>query len=262
MTKTSSNRCSELVQVLVVLALLVAAVAPAAAVSVGDEDVPETGEVGSEVTATLTLTELYSDYDSWQLAGSTGLENVTWTVTYYDQAGNQVNQQSYDGGTFNGSSVSIDDGTDQVDVRVTGTVPPIEAFTYGDQQEFRLLELRQVREGGTSDEITARNATHYTEESREAREALDSAAAAIESAGTPANARETFDSAVNAYEGENFDNAVTLAERAEREANRASSTQQRNRYVLYGVAGLLVLAIVVGGVLYWRSQRDSYDRLG
>lgn len=262
MTKTSLNRCSKLAQVLVTLSLLVAAVAPAAAVSVGEQDLPETAEVGEEVTATLTLTELYGEYDSWQLAGSTGLRNVTWTVTYYDQAGNQVDQESYDGETFDGSSVSIDDGTDKVRVRVTGVVPPIEEYDYEQQAEFRLVELQQVRQGGNSNVITAQNATQYTQDSREAREALDSAAAAIDSAGNPSNAQETFDSAVNAYEAGNFDNAVTLAERAEREAKRASSDQQRNQLIIYGVAGLLVLAVLVGGVLHWRSGQDSYDKLG
>ena len=244
------------------LSLLVAAVAPAAAVSVGDRDVPDTAEVGEQVTATLTLTELYGEYDSWQLAGSTGLGNVTWTVTYYDQAGNQVDQESHDGQAFDGAAVSIDEGHDEVRVRVTGTVPPIEAYDYERQAEFRLVELQQVRQGGDSNEIVAENATQYTQESHEAREALDSAAAAIDSAGNPTNAQETFESAVNAYDAGNFDNAVTLAERSEREANQASSDQQRNQLIVYGVAGLLVLAVLVGGVLYWRSGQDSYDRLG
>ena len=262
MTKTNLNHCSRLAQVLLVFALLVAAAAPAVAVSVGERDVPETAEVGEEVTATLTLTELYEEYDSWQLAGSTALENVTWTVTSYDQAGNQMSQASYDGQSFNGSAVSIQDGTDEVRVRVTGTVPTVEEFRYDPQAEFRLIALRQVRQGGDSNEIAAVNATHYTADSREAREALDSAASTIDAAGSPTEAGETFDSAVNAYEAGNFDNAVTLAERAGREANQASSTRQRNQYLMYGGVGLFAVAVLVGGVLYWRSQRDTYDRLG
>ena len=262
MTKTNLNHCSKLVRVLAVLVLLVAAVAPAMAVSVSDDDVPATGEVGTEVTATMTLTELYSEYDGWKLAGETGLQNVTWTVTYYDQAGNQVSQESYDGQTFNGSAVSIDDGTDEVRVRVTGTVPAVESYTYEPQAEFRLVALRQVRDGGNSNGIVARNATHYTTESREARRALDAAAAAIEAAGTPTKAQESFDIAVNAYEAGNFDNAVTAAERAEREAKQASSTKQRNRYILFGLVGLFGVGAVIGGVFFWRSQRDTYDKLG
>ncbi|MFC7070830.1 hypothetical protein [Halobaculum lipolyticum] len=263
MTRTNLSRCSRLTAVLAVFALLLAATAPAAAVSVERTDVPETGEVGSQVTATTTLTELYDTYETWQLAGSTGLENTTWTVTFVNQAGNQVRQESYDGQNFTGAQVNIDQGTAQVRVRVTGTVPAVEAYSYDPQQSFTLLALDQTREGGTSNDLDTVTATHYTSESREAREAMASARSAIDAAGNPATAEESFSSAVDAYEAGNFDNAASLAERAEEEATQAEGAQQRNQLIVYGVGALLVVALVAGGVVvFLRGRGDNYDKLG
>lgn len=263
MTRTSLSRCSRLVAVLAVVSLLLAAVAPAAAVSVAETDVPEEGEVDSQVTATATLTELYDTYETWQLAGSTELRNVTWTVTLLNQAGTQVRQVSFDGQEFEGATVDIDEGTSEVRVRVTGTVPAVEAYSYDPPQSFSLFALTQTREGGSSEELANVSATHYTSESREAREAMESARTAIDAADTPETAEESFASAVDAYEAGNFDNAASLAERAETEANQAESSQQRTQLILYGVAGLVALGVVAGGVLlFLRSRGDGYDKLG
>ncbi|WP_277555217.1 tetratricopeptide repeat protein [Halobaculum limi] len=263
MTRTNLSRCSRLTAVLAVIALLLAAVAPAAAVSVGQTDVPEEGEVGSQVTATVTLTELYDTYETWQLAGSTGLQDVTWTVTFVNQAGNQVRQESFDGQNFSGATVDINEGTAEVRVRVTGTVPEIEEYSYDPQQSFTLFALDQTREGGTSNALSNVSAAQYTGDSQEAREALESARSAIDAAGNPDTAEESFASAVNAYEAGNFDNAVTLAERAETEANQAESSQQQTQLIIYGVAAVVVLALVAGGVfLFLRSRDSGYDKLG
>lgn len=265
MTTTSSNRCFELAAALAALALLLAGVAPAAAVSVAETDAPDSAEVGTQVTATVTLTELYRNPDlgEWQLAGSTELTDVTWTVMWYDQTGARVGQESYDGRNFSGAPVSSDESHAEVRVRVSGTVPQIGGYTYDPQPSFALFSLDQTRSGGASNAIASRNATHYTPASREARQALDTAAAAIEEAGNPAEAQATFDSAVSAYNSGNFDNAVTLANRAAEEAEEARSTQRRNRLLLYGSAGVVALAVVVGGgFLLWRSRQGDYDRLG
>ncbi|WP_435062637.1 hypothetical protein [Halobaculum sp. EA56] len=263
MTRTNLSRCSRLTAVLAVLVVLFAAVAPAAAVSVQETDVPDSGEVGSQVTATMTLTQLYDTYETWQLAGSTELRNVTWTVTFLNQAGNQVRQESYDGQTFSGATVDIEEGTAEVRVRVTGTVPAVESYSYDPQQSFTLTALSQTRQGGTSNELANVSATHYTADSREAREAMESARAAIDAAGNPSEATETFQSAVSAYNAGNFENAIRLANNAEEEANRAQSSQQRTQLILYGVGGLVVLGVVAGGVvLFLRNRGDGYDKLG
>lgn len=265
MTTTNLSRCSDLVAVLAVLALVLAAAAPAVAVSVGSVDAPESGEVGSQVNATVTLGQLYQEpsLEEWQLAGSTELTNVTWTVMWYDQTGARVNQESYDGGEFSGATISAAENHAEVRVRVTGTVPQVANYTYDPQPSFTLVSLRQGRSGGTSNAVVARNATHYTPASRQARQALDSAAATIEEAGNPAEAQTTFESAVSAYNAGNFDNAVQLANRAADEASAVQNTRQRNRLLLYGGAAVVALGVVVGGgFLLWRSRQDNYDKLG
>jgi hypothetical protein len=259
------SRCSSAVLAVLLVATLAA---PAAAVSVGEATVPEEGQVDSQVTATITLTTLYQDptYEQWQLAGRTELRNVTWVVEYIDQTGAKVDQEEFNGREFSGATVRADDGTSEVRVRVTGTVPSVGTYSYDPPQEFLLAELTQTQEGGASNAIETWRAHHYTAASDRARNAMDeaeSAIAAAEDAGTnPNQAEETFASAVDAYESGNFDNAQRLAERATREANSAKQSAETRRTALVAGGALLVLALVVGGVLYWRSRRETYDKLG
>jgi hypothetical protein len=254
----SWSRCSEaFVAVLVVLSV---AVVPAAAVSTSTDGVPEETRVGSDVTATYTFTELYSDYESWTLTGATELTDVTWTVRQLNQAGNQVSQESYDGASFN-ESVSIDDGTAEVVVEVTGTAPEVGEFSYEPAERYELAAFELVREGGTREAITNTEVHHYTSASQEARDAIERAETAV-AATNNQEAQRSLDNAKEAYDGENFDLAVELATEAEERADRARSTQNRNRLILYGVGALLVVGLLVGGGLYYRSQQDSYDKLG
>jgi len=268
MTKTSWNRSFSAALALAALLVLSTLAAPAAAVSVGSEDVPGDAQVGSQVTATVTLTELYRNpqLEEWQLAGETELTDVTWTVTYIDQTGAKVGQESFDGQTFDGAAVVADNGTAEVEVRITGTVPEVTEYAYDPAQSFTVMALSQTRQGGSSNAVDEWTATHYTESSRSAREALDAARAAIDSAeGSGASvgeAEEAFGNAVDAYESGNFDLATNLAEEAESRANSAQQSNQLFQYALYAVGGLVVLGLLAGGVLYWRSQQDSYDKLG
>jgi hypothetical protein len=263
MTKTNLNRCS---RVAVAAVLLLAALAvPAAAVSVGDDSVPAEAAVGTQVEATVSLTELYRSpqLESWELTGQTDLTDVTWTVVYYDQTGSKVDQSSYSGQNFSGAAVAAADGVSDVEVRITGTVPPVDEFTYEPQQAFTFAELTQTREGGASNTIETSETNHYTSESQRARTELDEAAAAIESASADtSDAEKSFNQAVNAYEGEEFDLAVELANQATEQANSAEQSRQTRQTLIYAAVGIVVVALLVGGVLYWRSQQETYDKLG
>jgi hypothetical protein len=264
MTKTSWNRFSKLA--LACLLVLSVVAAPAAAVSVANEDVPTEAQVGEKVTATVTLDELYKNpqLESWTLAGGTELTNVTWTVTYYDQTGAKVGQESFDGQNFSGADVSADGGTSEVEVSVTGTVPRVDDYSYDPAQSFTVIELTQTREGGSSNDIDSWTAYHFTSESDSAREALDTAQAAIQGAsGTNTQeAEQSFANAVDAYEGGEFELATTLANEAQNKAESAQQSSQTQQLLIYAVVGLLVVGLLVGGVLYWRSQQSGYDRLG
>jgi hypothetical protein len=263
MTKTSWSRFSKLA-VVCLLALSVASV-PVAGVSVGDSTVTSDAEVGEQITATVTLTELYQDpqLETWTLEGQTELTDVTWTVEYYDQTGARVDQQSFDGQSFSGAQVSAEEGTSEVRVRITGTVPEVTEYSYDPPQSFTVLDLTQAREGGSSNDIDSWSATHYTQESREARNAIDDAAAAVEEVNSQ-SAEQDLQRAIEAYngDGDEFGLAADLATQAQEDAEQTRQSNRLTRLALYGVGGLVVIGLLVGGVLYWRSQQGGPDKLG
>ncbi|WP_101294332.1 hypothetical protein [Halegenticoccus soli] len=264
MTKTNWSRCSSLL--LAGLLLVSALATPAAAVSVDERSVPEEGKVGEKVSATVTLSELYRnpDLEAWELAGETNLTDVTWTLTYYDQTGSKTGQQSIDGANFTGASISADTDVSEVRVKVTGTVPEVANYSYEPEQSFLLMRLTQTRDGGSSNEIGAWRAHHYTDDSRSARAAIDAARAAIEAADADTSEAESaLRNAIDAYEsGNNFDHASNLASEAESAANEAKQSSETRRLLVYGAGGLFGLAALVGGAFWWRSRRDGYDKLG
>jgi hypothetical protein len=239
---------------------LTAAVVPAAAVSTSKDGVPEETKVGSEVSATYTFTELYSDFESWSLRGSTELSGVTWTVRKLDQAGNQISQTSYDGATFN-ESVDISEDTARVVVRVRGTAPEVDNFSYDPSEQFALARFQLRRQGGTNQPITADQVHHFTDDSKEARDEIESAQQAIDAAGGNQQAQQTLSNAISAYNAGNFGNAVDLANQAEQRANQARQSQNTTQLLIYAGIGVVVLLLVVGGFAYYRSQQDTYDKL-
>lgn len=240
--------------------LLTAAVVPAAAVATSKDGVPEESKVSTETSATYTFDNLYTDYESWTLHGETNLTGVTWTVRKLDQAGNQVSQQSYDGGEFN-ESVDISENTATVEVTVRGTVPEIQNFSYAPDEQFTFARFQLLRNGGSQQEISTDRVHHYTEESKEARAELNDARQTIDAAGGDAKAEKTMNNAISAYNGENFGLAVELANEAASQAEQSQASQNRMQLLLYGAAGLLALLLVVGGIAYYRSQQDNYDKL-
>ncbi|ADQ66241.1 hypothetical protein GL213_03180 [Halogeometricum borinquense] len=261
MTKTSWSRFSKLA--LACLVVLTALAAPVAAVSVGEEDVPSDAQVESKVTTSVTLNELYKNpqLESWTLAGSTELTDVTWTVTYYDQTGAKINQESFDGQNFSGATVAADDGTSKVEIRVAGTAPSVDSYKYDPAQTFDVIHLQQTREGGSSNDIETWTTHHYTEESQSARDALDESKAAVEGVNSD-EAQASFDNAVSAFENGNFELATELANEAQTKAQQAEQSSQTQQMLIYAAGGLLAIAVVVGGVFYWRSQQSGYDKLG
>ncbi|MDZ7700783.1 MAG: hypothetical protein U5J98_01250 [Halobacteriales archaeon] len=256
----NSSRSSSLAALLLVLVLAVGA---AGAATVSQADAPSEAQVGSDVQATFVLTELFQNpsLEQWSLEGDTELRNVTWTVQVDNQAGSQIAQETYDGQTFE-HPVDLDNGDNEIRVTLTGTVPPVENYTYSPAEQFRFAELSQARQGGTSDVIESYETHHYTEDSRTARQAIDSAQAAIEAAGGHQEAQRTLNSAIDAYESEppNFELATDLANQAEDTATKAQSSQNRNRLILMAVGALVLIGLVVGAVIYWRRSR-THSRL-
>lgn len=252
----SWNRYSSLAILFVTLLLVAGGVA--GAVTVSGNNAPENAEVGTTTTATIVVTELFQNpsLEEWSLEGETQLENTTWTVTQINQAGGQVSQNSYDGTTFS-EDVALDTNVAEVRVKITGTVPPIGNYSYNPAHAFLFAELQQVRQGGTSNVIMNHATHHYTTDSRDAEEAIRSAQSTINAAGGNQEAEQTLQNAISAYNNGNFENAISLAQRAEDEASSAKAASERNQMLLYAGIGIVVLLLIIGGIYYWRSQQTG-----
>jgi len=253
----NSNRSSKIG--LALLCALFLAVSPAAAVSTGASGVPDSAQVGDQVTATYTFEELYDQYDQWSLDGETQLEQATWTVSLYDQTGSRIARNTYNGATFN-QSVAAKNDVNRIEVEVTGTVPSVSNFSYEPAQQFTLASFTQTQTGGTSAPLTGDEVRHYTDASQNARNAIDAATAAVEGSGSE-EAADLLNSAVSAYNAGNFDNAVDLAEQAQSNAESAQQSQQTTQLLLYAGVGIVVLLLIGAGVYWFLSNRDTNDPL-
>ncbi|WP_254840487.1 hypothetical protein [Natronomonas marina] len=243
----------------VLLAALLAAsvlAGPVAAVDSGPMDAPEESEVGSEFDATYELTDLFTDFERWTLVGETEIESVTWTVTQYDQAGNQVAQESYDGQEFS-QEIDIESGVSRVEVRITGTTPAFETPNYDPPQRFSAASFTLNRQGGTQQDIASYETHHFTQESRSARQDIDEASEVVGQSSNDGS-QETLQRAISAYNAGNYDNANQLAEEAENEAQQS----QRNRtLLLYGGAAVVVGLLIGVGFYVYQSRKQGPSRL-
>lgn len=261
----NSNHCSKLLTLLLAATLVVSAVAPAAgAVSVSASGAPSSAEAGGDVETTFTLERPFSEYEEWTLNGGTELTDVTWTVKLYDQTGDKVGQESYDGDSFN-HSLQMSSNAVEVEIVLEGTAAEVGNFSYAPAQQAQLAELNQVREGGNTQSIDSWQFRPYTVDSDEARTAIADAEQAIadaeDSGASVSEAKNTLESAVSAFDHGNFENARKLAGDAKESADSAQKSNQQTQMILYGGVGLLALVAVIGGVLWYRSQQDSYDKL-
>jgi hypothetical protein len=230
--------------------------APVAAVDSDATEIPEESAEGEQIEATIEVTNLYDEFESWTLRGDTNLTGVTWTVVQFDQSDTQIDQTQVDGTTVE-TAVDIEDGTDRIEVRVTGTTPKIENYTYEPPQRFTAVDLTQVRSGGTQRDIDSYEIHHFTEKSKQAREAIDGASEAVENSGSE-QAQSSLQAAISAHENENFENAITLAERAEDEA---SQRDLLTTVLLFGGAAVGVLLVAGVGFRVYQSRQQDPARL-
>jgi len=264
----SSSRYSELGAVLAVVTLLAVAAVPVAAVSVNG-DAPGTAQVGEQQQSrTFEVTEPFSDYEQWTLRAQTDLTEVTWQVTTFDNANNQVNKESVTGQELN-YQLQASSGVTRVEVAVEGTVPNTSAFewSYDPEQTLTYASFEQTQEGGSSNDIGEPfEFRPYTSDSQEARTAISDAESAISNAqdqgASVSGAESDLQDAIEFYNSGNFEQAVSNAEEAESAANSAVDSAEQTQLLLYGGVAV-VLLLVVAGIGYWYlQQRDTYDKLG
>jgi len=251
---------------LALVVLLAAVATPAAAVSVSESTDAETVTVGEQVDVTYTLTDLYDEVDgNWTLQGTTDLAEPTWTVAVYDNQGNRIGENK----TVAESNFtqSIGGSTTEVLVRVRGTVERPGEFSYESPQQTTLAAFEQ-QVGNSVTNISTDTARPETNGSSAARSAIESAASTVDEAnGLDADVTEAesdLDSAIDAYDGENFDNAQTLAERAEEKAQSAIDDEESggsNTMLYVGIAAV-VLLLLLGGGYWYLSGDEEYDELG
>ncbi|MFB6120449.1 MAG: hypothetical protein ABEJ68_04960 [Halobacteriaceae archaeon] len=246
------------------MVLLAVVATPAVATTVTESPAADTVDVGSEVDVTYTLTDLYSaTSDNWTLRVSTELAQPTWTIATYDNQGNQIGDNRTV--TESNFTQAIGGSTTKVVIRLQGTVERPANFTYQPAQNVTLATFDRVQGNAVTD-IKTDTARPETTDSRQARNAIENASDAIENASDAgagvSGAKETLQSAIDAYNGENFDNAATLAEEAETKAQNAKqSTEQQNTLLLVG-AGIVVLLLLAGGVYWYLNRGEEYDELG
>lgn len=258
MIRMSWIRSSKGATLVALLALLLAAAGPAGALTVTDETDFTESRAGTEVSTTVVIDDPFTENEEWTLRGTTELENVSWTVEVLDQ-GNQLNSTIYGDQTFEQGLV-LDNGGDEVRIELTGTTPAVENYTYDPPQTYTLWELVSIT-GSSESTLNATEVHHYTNDSREARRAIDNATMAINGSGGNAEARDTLNSSISSYDNGNFGNAIDLADDAESQAEQVEQSQQQTQTLLYAGVGVVVLALVGGGIYYWRSNQGPDTKL-
>ncbi len=250
----SSNRYFRILAFILVSLVLAAGVA--GGVTISEQDAPSTAQTGSQQSAVFVFENLYQDpsYEQWTLQGTTELKNVTWTVELVNQAGSVQAQNSYDGTSFN-QRININDGVARVTVQATGTVPPVQNYSYSPPQSFVFGSFTLARTNGSSMPINTYETRHYTADSQQARQAIQSAQSTIDKAGGNEQAQNILDNAISAYNVGNFGNAEDLAEQAKQRAESAQQQSQLIQYAIVAIIGLVVLGAIVGGIYWYRNQQ-------
>jgi flagellar basal body-associated protein FliL len=258
MRRMSWIRSSKGIALVVLVTVSLAAVGGAMALSVSADGVPEETQVGQSSNATITLEDPFVDTDQWTLEGATELRNVSWQVTVLQQ-GDTVSEETYGSQEF---SQNLDgaNGGDTIVIRVQGDTPPVDDYTFDPEETYTLFDLDQTVGSNTND-LNASSVHHYTNESKSARNAIIDARETINETNAGSEAQSLLNRSISAYDNGNFPNAESLASDATSEAEQAEQSSQQTQLLIYGVVGLIVVALVGGGIYYWRSQQDEYGKL-
>lgn len=241
----------------VLLAVSLASAGTAAAITVS-ADAPEEAEVGEQVTMTTTIEQPFEDApDQWTLRGDSELDDASWTVTTLEQ-GRTLETNEYGEATFE-QDLDIESGTTEIEITVEGTVPEIQEYSYENvgMEEFTLMSVGRATDGNVNT-IQTWDVHRYTQDSKEARQAIDDAEEAL-SGVSDEEGQSLLEDAKAFYDGQEpqFDRAISNAEDAEQRAEEASSSLP----IIPIAVGVVVLIALVAGGLYYRKQQQSGYKL-
>jgi len=248
-------RSSRTVAVVALLTIALLAAGTAAAVSFEAEK-PEPAQVGDTVSMEVTMTDAFEAPlpSNYTLQTDTALQDPGWTIRANDVAGDTVAQEDVaaDRATLD---LNAEDGVSEVVIIIEGEVPEMSEFSYEDLEveNYTVMELSRVVDEGNSTLDGAQWTAHrYTEDSRNARQAIDNASAAVESAGS---GEDDLNQAISVYNNGNFETAIELAEEAQ---SSAEGQEQTSQLLLIGGALVVLVALVGGGAyVYKQRQRDT-----
>lgn len=244
-------RCSKIVVAAVLIAVALSAVGVVAAVTFDDSGVPEAVEVGEDVTVNVTTDDPFDGKEStWTIEGTSDLDDADVTIIAETVGGDTMTGDGEDG-----LEISADDGVNHVTVEVSGTVPDIEEYDYEnpDTENIMLLEVGDA-DGPV---IDTWHVHRYTQDSQEARQAIDDARDVVDDANDD-DASDRLDEAIVHYNNAEFDRATSAAQDAEDEAESGGELVE----ILMILAGvLLILGIAGGGFYYWRQQQQNTTKL-
>ena len=256
----NSIRSSKLGGLALCLVLALALTGTAVAFDDSAQGLQDEYQVGSDAAVTYTLSDPFTDVpNQYTLEGETQLTNVSWTVEVY-RAGSQISENTYGGQNFS-QQLDVNNNGDEVRVKLEGTAPAVANFTYPEEETFLVAELTRVS-GNNPTTFRTDRAHHYTEASKDARQAIADAEQAIEEAGGNAEAEELLANAKNAYRNEEaFATARNISQQAQTKANQAKNSAQQTQLILMVAGAVVVIGLLAGGFLYWRSQQDEYSKL-
>ncbi|MEF8814337.1 MAG: hypothetical protein V5A55_11040 [Halovenus sp.] len=238
----------------VLLATAVVVVGTAGAVTVTGS-APDATEVGEDVSMQVTVEDPFENQANvWTLQGSTELVGASWSVEAVDVGGDVVERQDTSGGSFT-MELDSNDGISEVTIELQGDVPEMDTFNYRDREieEYVAMDLLVAESGGSLAGMPL-SAHRYTEESLEARQAIDEARDAIGDSGSDSEESQ-LDTAITLYNSGEFEAAIEEANSIRESAEDAEQT----RTVLFVGGGVVLVVLVLGGgfYLYRQRQRDT-----
>lgn len=232
---------SKIIVFAVLLTVSLGAAGTVTAFGFDDSGVSNEMQVGQQESATVVMEEPFAERNpGWTVVVDSEFDSAGITITATTASGEQI-QTSGQGS----AELALDnDGINEVEIEVSGTVPEIEDYSYDnpEQEEFVAVRVNDSSSGV----IETWNVKRYTEQSREARNKLDEAA-------QYANEEDDdFQQARTLYNSEEFEQSISASNQI---INDAESSEQTQTLLFVG-AGVVVLLVLAGGGYYVYSQRS------